>query len=83
MEVSLLTICYNGTYDESISNGNAKRKAIETLTEDEYVQLRQWFSERDWKRWDQETEKDSKSGKLDFLIREAFDGKRHGKLKDL
>lgn len=66
-----------------MSKGNAIRKAIETLTEDEYVQLRQWFSERDWKRWDQEIEKDSKSCKLDFLIREAFDGKRHGKLKDL
>ena len=59
------------------------QKAIETLPEDEYVQLRQWFSERDWKKWDQEIERDSKSGKLDFLIREAFDQKRQGKLKDL
>ena len=66
-----------------MSKINAIRKAIETLSEDEYVELRQWFSERDWKKWDQEIEKDSKSGKLDFLIREAFDQKRHGKLKDL
>jgi len=62
---------------------NAIRKAIETLSEDEYVELRQWFSERDWKKWDREIEKDSKAGKLDFLVREAFDQKHQGKLKDL
>jgi len=66
-----------------MSKINAIREAIETLSDEEYAQLRQWFSERDWKKWDQEIEKDSKSGKLDFLIREAFDEKRRGKLKDL
>jgi hypothetical protein len=66
-----------------MSKINAIREAIETLSEEEYAQLRQWFSERDWKKWDGEIEKDSKSGKLDFLIREAFDQKRNGKLKDL
>jgi hypothetical protein len=66
-----------------MSRINAIRKAIETLSEDEYVELRQWFSQRDWKKWDQEIEKDSKAGKLDFLVREAFDQKRQGKLKDL
>ncbi len=66
-----------------MSKINAIQEAIETLSEEEYGQLRQWFSERDWKKWDQEIERDSKSGKLDFLIDEAFDQKRHGKLKDL
>jgi len=66
-----------------VSKINAIRKAIETLSEAEYVELRRWFSERDWKKWDQEIENDSKSGKLDFLIEEAFEQKRHGKLKDL
>ena len=66
-----------------MSKINTIRKAIETLSEEEYVQLRQWFSNRDWKKWDQEIENDSKSGKLDFLIREALDQKRQGKLKDL
>ena len=66
-----------------MSKINAIRKAIETLSEAEYVELRRWFSERDWKKWDQEIENDSKSGKLDFLIEEAFEQKRHGKLKDL
>lgn len=66
-----------------MSKINAIREAIETLSEEEYVQLRRWFSERDWKKWDQEIEKDSKSDKLDFLIGEALDQKRQGKLKDL
>ena len=66
-----------------MSKINAIREAIEALSDEEYAQLRQWFSERDWKKWDQEIEKDSKSGKLDFLIREAFDEKRRRKLKDL
>jgi len=66
-----------------MSKINAIRQAIETLSEEEYVQLRRWFSERDWKRWDQEIQEDSESGKLDFLIGEAFNEKRHDKLKDL
>jgi hypothetical protein len=66
-----------------MSKINAIRKAIETLSDEEYVQLRQWFSERDWKKWDHEIQEDSKSGKLDFLIREASDEKRRGELKDL
>jgi len=66
-----------------MSKINAIRQAIETLSEEEYVQLRRWFSERDWKRWDQEIQEDSESGKLDFLVEEAFNEKRRGKLKDL
>jgi len=66
-----------------MSKINAIRQAIETLSEEEYVELRRWFSERDWKRWDQEIQEDSESGKLDFLVGEAFNEKRHGKLKDL
>jgi hypothetical protein len=77
-------LCYNGEKEEvTMSKVNAIRKAIETLSEDEYVELRQWFSERDWKKWDKEIEEDSNAGKLDFLVREAFDQKRQGKLKDL
>jgi hypothetical protein len=47
--------------------------AIEALCEEEYAQLRQWFSELDWERRDQQIEADSESGKLDFLIQEALD----------
>lgn len=57
--------------------------SIESLSEEEYTQLREWFSERDWGKWDRQIEIDSKSGKLDFLIKEALDGKDKGRLKEL
>ncbi len=56
---------------------------IESLTEEEYIHLRQWFSERDWEKWDKEIELDSESGKLDFLIKEALNEKIKGKLRKL
>lgn len=56
---------------------------IETLPQQEYMKLVQWFSERDWKAWDQELIKDAQSGKLDFLIREATREKKSGQLKDI
>ena len=49
--------------------------AIESLPHQEYVRLRQWFSERDWEKWDRQIKVDSESGKLDFLIEEALDEK--------
>lgn len=54
-----------------MSDMNQIKAAIEALPEEEYAQLRQWFSERDWGKWDEQIEADSESGKLDFLIREA------------
>jgi hypothetical protein len=57
--------------------------AIESLPYEEYIRLRQWFSERDWEKWDRQIEADSESGKLDFLIEEAFNGKAEGILKEL
>lgn len=56
--------------------------AIESLPEEEYARLRNWFSERDWGKWDRQIEADSASGKLDFLVREALEEKAKGKLKD-
>jgi len=46
--------------------------SIEGLSREEFARLREWFYERDWERWDREIEEDSKSGKLDFLVKEAF-----------
>ncbi|MBI4828741.1 MAG: hypothetical protein HY804_08010 [Nitrospinae bacterium] len=57
--------------------------AIESLRETEYAQLRQWFTERDWRAWDARVEADSNSGKLDFLRKEAVAEKRAGKLTDI
>ena len=56
---------------------------IAALTVDEYIHLRNWFLERDWAEWDAQIEKDADSGKLDFLVEEALDEKRRGRLRPL
>jgi hypothetical protein len=66
-----------------MSKVNKIKAAIEALPEEEYVQLRRWFSEKDWEKWDREIELDSESGRLDFLIKEALDEKEKRKLKEL
>lgn len=58
-------------------------KAIDALPEEEYAQLRKWFSEKDWQKWDRQIEADSQSGKLDFLVQEAFEAKKNNKLREL
>jgi len=66
-----------------MSNVEEIKAAIEALPQADYVQLRQWFGEKDWEKWDEEIEADSKSGKLDFLLAEAFAEKTKGTLKEL
>ena len=56
--------------------------AIESLPKEEYARLREWFSERDWEKWDKQIEADSESEKLDFLVKEALDEKAKGDLKE-
>ena len=58
------------------------KAAIEALPEDEYEQLRRWFTEKDWREWDRQIEADSAAGKLDFLIEEAFEAKKTGQPKE-
>ena len=57
--------------------------AIEALQAREYRQLRQWFLERDWEKWDRQIESDSAAGKLDFLIHEAHQARDAGTLRNL
>jgi hypothetical protein len=64
-------------------NVNEIKKAIESLPERDFIQLRQWFSEKNWTKWDRQIEADGAAGKLDFLVKEALDEKRERKLKDL
>ena len=56
---------------------------ILSLPKSEYEELRSWFLERDWDEWDREIEEDARTGKLDFLVREAADAKRKGRLREL
>ncbi len=57
------------------------KSAIVSLSQEEYKRLRVWFTERDWKEWDREIERDSSSGKLNFLMEEAVTQKNQGRLK--
>ena len=59
------------------------KAAIEKLPGSDFVEIRKWVAERDWQMWDRELEADSKAVKLDFLMKEAFDEKHKGSLKDL
>lgn len=59
------------------------KQAIEALPEKDFIRLREWFSEKDWDKWDKELEADVNSGKLDFIVKEAKDAKYNGELKDL
>ena len=56
---------------------------ILSLSKADYVQLRQWFYERDWENWDRQIEADSENGKLDFLVADAIESKEKGILSKL
>jgi len=59
------------------------KAAINALSHDEVLYLWDWFSEKEWAEWDAQLESDSLSGRLDFLIEEAFSEKSQNKLKEL
>jgi hypothetical protein len=46
--------------------------AVLTLAPDESQRLRQWFSDVDYHRWDEQIERDVADGKLDTLAEEAI-----------
>jgi hypothetical protein len=58
-------------------------RAVASLTVEEYREFRRRFLERDWEQWDQQIKEDSKAGKLDFLVKEALEDKKQGKLEEL
>ena len=66
-----------------MTNLQELEKTIDSLPEEDYRQFRRWFMEKDWERWDREIAEDSKAGKLDFLIKEAFEAKETKKLRNL
>ena len=59
------------------------KSAISALSKEDYIHLREWLSEKDWEQWDKEIERDSASGKLDFLMEEAVAEKNQGRLSKL
>jgi len=57
--------------------------AVSDLSAEEFAELREWFLQRDWEKWDRQIEEDSAAGKLDVLLAEARDAKESGKLSSL
>ena len=58
-------------------------QAIAALSEEDYRQLKTWLEEHDWDRWDEQIERDSESGALDFLADEVREDKQNGLLEEL
>lgn len=56
---------------------------IESLTTEEFSQLRKWIVERDWEKWDKEILQDAEQQKLDSLINEAKKEKDSDSLRSL
>lgn len=54
-------------------------REIQTLSSEEFTQLRDWVLEQDWDEWDRQIERDAASGKLDRIMREALADHAAGK----
>ena len=58
-------------------------KEILSLPKNKYSDFRKWFYSYDLEHWDNKIKEDSKSGKLDFLIKEVIEEKTLSELKSL
>jgi hypothetical protein len=56
--------------------------ATESLAPDEYRHIVQWFRLREQRRWDEQIDADSATGKLDFLFDEAETESAKGLLRE-
>jgi hypothetical protein len=56
--------------------------AIEGLPPEEFRRIIQWLSEREQKQWDEQMDRDSSAGKLDFLFEEAEEESTKGFLRE-
>jgi hypothetical protein len=59
------------------------QSAIQKLSKEDKVALREWFDQLDAEEWDRQFEEDAKSGKLDDLANRATADFRSGKCREL
>jgi hypothetical protein len=57
--------------------------AILELPPDKFHQLLEWFSELDYRRWDEQLEQDVASGKLEDLANEAIADFEAGRYREI
>nr|WP_263011823.1 hypothetical protein [Laspinema sp. D3a] len=55
-----------------VSNLKEIEKAIISLSSNEFEQLKQWFFELDYQRWDEQIERDIADGHLEAFAEEAI-----------
>jgi hypothetical protein len=58
------------------------KDAIDRLGPEEFQRIARWVHEREQQRWDEQLDRDSNSGKLDFLFEEADDESKEELLRD-
>lgn len=58
-------------------------RAIEQLPSDQFSMIHDWIVEKDWEAWDEQIERDSAAGKLDFLVDEALRDAKSGNTRPL
>jgi hypothetical protein len=56
--------------------------AIEQLSPEEFRRVAQWFYDREQAQWDEQLDRDSAAGRLDFLFDEAAKEAEHGLLRE-
>lgn len=56
--------------------------AINELPPEEYRRIVHWFRQREQARWDEQLDRDSLGGKLDFLFEETQSESSQGPLRD-
>ena len=70
-----------GTAAGTMSRVEEPERAIQELSLDEFAQIAQRVRALEHERWDDEMDRDASSGKLDFLIAEAGEDRKQGRLK--
>jgi hypothetical protein len=56
--------------------------AIASLDPEDFRRVARWIYDHDQKQWDEQLDRDSSSGKLDSLFREAEDESASGQLRE-
>ena len=59
------------------------KEAVERLTPEDLDAFRSWYLEFDAQRWDEQFERDAKSGKLDQIAERAVQQYRAGNYSEL
>jgi hypothetical protein len=75
-----MTVVYCKEFDMTIQE---IEQAISDLSPKELARFREWFEEFDAQAWDEQFERDAKSGKLDKIAERAIRDYRAGKAKEL